>query len=100
MVIAFRRHESPYSALTAHLFEIDPAVPYELTESMTYEPGPSVRVMGAKLRAWKIGLTNAPVPSSSNTGPCVANRKYSIDMMTHIHLANRHDGCAIDPKKY
>ena len=28
IVIAFRRHESPYSALTAHLFEIDPAVPY------------------------------------------------------------------------
>ena len=25
---------------------------------------------------------------------------YSIDMMTHIHLANRHDGYAIDPKKY
>ena len=23
---------------------------------------------------------------------------YSIDMMTHIHLANRHDGFAIDPK--
>ena len=24
---------------------------------------------------------------------------YSIDMMTHIHLANRHDGQVIDPKK-
>ena len=46
--------------MTAHLFEIDPAVPYELTESMTYEPGPSVRVMGAKLRAWKIGLDQCP----------------------------------------
>ena len=24
---------------------------------------------------------------------------YSIDLMTHIHLANRHDGFAIDPEK-
>lgn len=60
IVIAFRRHESPYSALTAELRGMDPAVEYDVTKSVTYETGQPVRLRGVQLQALKIDLDQRP----------------------------------------
>ena len=60
MVLAFRRHESPYSALTAELRGIDPAIEYDVTKSVTYETGQPVRLNGAQLQTLKIDLDQRP----------------------------------------
>ena len=53
MIMAFRRHRSPYAAFACELHEIDPAANYDVTESHTYEPSRPVRIKGADLVHYK-----------------------------------------------
>ncbi len=49
MVVAFRRHESPYFGFAAELREIDPDAEYEVVRSPGYVPSAPQRVRGSEL---------------------------------------------------
>ena len=51
MVVAFRRHQSPYTGFACSLNAIDPEANYEVTISPGYTPNPSQTMKGAELRA-------------------------------------------------
>jgi alpha-galactosidase len=60
MVVAFRRHQSPYAAYTAELRGLDPAADYELTRSLDYRPQSPVRMKGSELQRLRIDLDQRP----------------------------------------
>ena len=60
MIVAFRRPESPDSAHTADLLEIDPKAEYEITRSATYQPSAPEKISGEKLRRLKIDIDERP----------------------------------------
>ena len=60
MVVAFRRHESPYSGFTAELREIDRTADYDVMRSPGYEPSAPVRVRGADVAKLKIDIDEHP----------------------------------------
>ena len=60
MVIAFRRHESPYSGYDCELREIDPNATYRVTEAHTYERSKARRVSGAALQHLPLSIGDRP----------------------------------------
>ena len=60
MVIAFRRPESPNSAYTAELREIDPKAEYEIIRSVTYRSDSPITLSGEKLSRLKIEIDESP----------------------------------------
>jgi alpha-galactosidase len=60
MVMAFRRHQSPYTGFTCALNEINPETDYEVTLSPGYTPNPPKTMHGAELRQLVLGMDKAP----------------------------------------
>ncbi len=60
MVLAFRRHASPYAAFSCRLREIDPTATYEITQAHTYTPVPAQRLTGAQLQHFKAEIDERP----------------------------------------
>ena len=60
MVIAFRRHQSPYSGYDCELFEIDPKATYRVTEAHTYEHSNPRRMKGAALQRLSLAVSGRP----------------------------------------
>jgi alpha-galactosidase len=60
MVVAFRRHLSPYTGFTCALNEIDPEADYEVTISLGYTPNPSQTMKGDELRAVVLDIDELP----------------------------------------
>ena len=60
MVVAFRRHQSPYGSFVCALQEVDPAVEYDVILSRNYTPSAAVRMKGAQLRNLKVEIDEAP----------------------------------------
>jgi alpha-galactosidase len=60
MVVAFRRHQSPYGCFVCALHEVDVAADYEVTLSRCYEPNTPVRMKGAQLRSLKVEIDEEP----------------------------------------
>jgi alpha-galactosidase len=60
MVIAFRRHRSPYSGYDCELRGIDERATYEVTQSQEYQPSAPVRMTGSRLRRLGIRLEECP----------------------------------------
>lgn len=56
----FRRHESPFGAMSARLRCIDPEAQYDVTMSTGYEEGPAERMCGARLAALEIEIGQKP----------------------------------------
>jgi len=60
MVMAFRRHESPYTTCECLLRGIDPGSEYRVTMYRTYEPEPPVTMKGASLQRFKLAIDDCP----------------------------------------
>lgn len=60
MVVAFRRHQSPYGSFVCALQEVDPAADYEVTLYRSYKPSAAIRMKGAQLRSLKVEIDEAP----------------------------------------
>ncbi len=60
IVVAFRRHRSPYASFECELRAIDPAAEYLVTEAQTYRPSPPVRMHGASLARIKARIDDRP----------------------------------------
>lgn len=60
MVMAFRRHESPYTGFTCALQEIDAEADYEVTVSTDYTPAPGKTMRGRDLYSIVIDIGNVP----------------------------------------
>ncbi len=60
MVVAFRRHESPYTGFTCALHEIDAEREYGVTVSSDYTPAPATTMTGTELRAVVLNTNKAP----------------------------------------
>jgi alpha-galactosidase len=60
MVIAFRRHESPYASFVCDLHEIDPSAEYEVTQANTYDLSEPVRMKGVELQHLKVKIDGCP----------------------------------------
>jgi alpha-galactosidase len=60
MIIAFRRHESPYASFVCDLHEIDPSAEYEVTQSHTYDPSNTVNMKGNELQQIKAEIDDCP----------------------------------------
>jgi len=60
MIIAFRRHESPYASFVCDLQEIDPDAEYEVTQSHTYDSAKPVKMNGKELKRFKAGIDDCP----------------------------------------
>ena len=60
MIIAFRRHQSPYASFICDPHEIDPAANYEVTQAHTYEVSRSVIMKGAELQQLKAEIDDCP----------------------------------------
>ena len=60
MVMAFRRHESPYTTCECQLRQIDPVVSYRVTMYRTYEPESPVTMKGAALQRLKLAIDDCP----------------------------------------
>jgi alpha-galactosidase len=60
LVVAFRRHQSPYGSFIGDLQEIDPAADYEVTRSITYTPSRPERMKGDRLQRLKAEIDDCP----------------------------------------
>jgi alpha-galactosidase len=60
MVVAFRRHQSPYASFVCALQEVDATADYEITPSRSYKPAAATRMKGAQLRSLKVEIDEAP----------------------------------------
>ncbi|MCC7352125.1 MAG: alpha-galactosidase [Anaerolineae bacterium] len=60
MVMAFRRHKSPYTTFVCDLHDIDPQATYEVTLAYDYKPAKPVRVQGTDLEHYKIEISERP----------------------------------------
>ena len=60
MVMAFRRHRSPYPTYLCELQEIDPQAEYQVTLAYGYEPSPPVIMAGMALRRLRIDIEDSP----------------------------------------
>jgi len=60
MVVAFRRHRSPFHGLSAELRQIDPQAGYEVTRSAGYAPSKPERVRGKDLQRLRIDVDECP----------------------------------------
>ena len=60
MVIAFRRHLSPYTSFACRLREIDPRAEYEVTRAADYQPSRPAQVEGSELRQLRVQIEQCP----------------------------------------
>ena len=60
MVLALRRHRSPYPTYLCELQEIDPQAEYQVTLAYGYEPSPPVTMAGMALRRLRIEIEDSP----------------------------------------
>jgi len=60
IVVAFRRHLSPYSGYDCSLREIDPEATYEVTQYHTYDPEQTVTMGGSDLRHLSLAIRDCP----------------------------------------
>jgi alpha-galactosidase len=60
MVVAFRRHQSPYGSFTCTLHEIDPTSDYKVSLSHNYRPAPAARMKGSQLLNLKVEIDEMP----------------------------------------
>ena len=60
MIIAFRRHQSPYASFICAPHEIDPAANYEVTQAQTYELSQPMIMKGAELQRLKAEIDDCP----------------------------------------
>jgi alpha-galactosidase len=60
IVLAFRRHESPFETFVCDLNEIDAEARYEVTYYPTYEVSKKILVMGSELQHLKAGIADRP----------------------------------------
>lgn len=60
VVVAFRRHRSPYASYDCEVRGIDPDAAYEVTEASTYRPGEPVALRGEALRRYRARIDGAP----------------------------------------
>jgi alpha-galactosidase len=60
MVVAFRRHASPYAAYVCPLRGINPDAEYDVTASQGYAPEPTVRMKGVALQSLKAEIDEMP----------------------------------------
>jgi alpha-galactosidase len=60
MIVAFRRHQSPYTGFTCALREIDAGKDYAVTVSPGYTPTPTKTMKGVDLRAVVLNIDEAP----------------------------------------
>lgn len=60
MIIAFRRHESPYTSFVCDLHEIDPKAEYEVTLANTYDLSEPVKMEGIELQHLKAEIDDCP----------------------------------------
>jgi alpha-galactosidase len=60
MVMAFRRHESPYAACECQLREIASAADYRVTMYRTYEPEEVLTMKGAVLQKLTLEMDKSP----------------------------------------
>jgi alpha-galactosidase len=72
MVVAFRRHASPYTAFAGELREVDSAAAYNVMISRTYEPAAPTRMNGADLQHLNLEIAERPgslIIEYNRTGP-------------------------------
>ena len=60
MVMAFRRHESPYASYACHLREINVNARYEVTKSSSFRQGKVVEMRGSELQNLVISIKEMP----------------------------------------
>jgi alpha-galactosidase len=60
MIVAFRRHRSPYDSFICNLHEIASSAEYRVTTYPGYEPSWSITMEGAKLRQYKAVIEDCP----------------------------------------
>jgi hypothetical protein len=60
IVLAFRRHRSPYASFSCALRQIEPEVAYEVVRSDTYEQAEPVRMKGAELAELALAIQACP----------------------------------------
>jgi hypothetical protein len=60
IVLAFRRHRSPYASFSCALHQIEPEVEYEVVQSYTYEQAEPVRMKGAELAELALSIQACP----------------------------------------
>lgn len=60
MVMAFRRHESPFAAYECELRDIESGAEYEVTLSHDYVPSQPIRMSGAELAAFHAEVRERP----------------------------------------
>ena len=60
MVIAFRRHLSPYTSIACRLREIDSQAEYEVTPANDYQPSRPVRLKGSELGRLQVEIEQRP----------------------------------------
>jgi alpha-galactosidase len=60
MIIAFRRHESPYASFVCKPHEIDPEAEYEVTLTNTYDLSEPIKMKGIELQHIKAEIDDCP----------------------------------------
>jgi len=60
MIMAFRRHQSPYASFICNPHEIDPEADYEVTQAHTYELSQPMMMKGAELQWFKAEIDHCP----------------------------------------
>lgn len=60
IVVAFRRHRSPYASFDCELRGIDPTAEYEVTESQGFDPAAPARTTGERLRRHRVRIDDRP----------------------------------------
>ena len=60
MVVAFRRHQSPFTGFACALYEIDVDATYDVSISPGYTPDPSTAMNGADLRVIELKIPETP----------------------------------------
>jgi alpha-galactosidase len=60
MVVAFRRHESPYASFDCTLYEIDPGADYEVIRSELYLPSAPAKMTGSELAGMRLEIDEQP----------------------------------------
>jgi len=60
LVVAYRRHASPYSAFQCNLRDLEPETEYEVTLYSTYDPAAPVRMKGMQLQHFQAEIRTCP----------------------------------------
>jgi len=60
MIIAFRRHESPYASFVCDLKEINPDAEYEVIQSHSFDLASPIKMNGKELKRFKLEIDDCP----------------------------------------